>query len=70
MEEEQEEVGQWDVWIYGEGIKKKEEVGIGASGRMNDGRVEESGVQGVLQIYWSPRDSLVFARRRLVINRL
>lgn len=47
-----------------EEIKNKEEVGIGARGRMSDGRrgrrVEEASAQGVLQNHLLPRDSLVF----------
>lgn len=63
-----------DTGDQGERERIKEEAGIGAGGWMSDGgrgsTVKEAGVQGALQNHSSPRDSLVFVSRRLVINRL
>lgn len=70
LEEERWEVEQEDVWTQRE-KKWRKKLGPGAGWAIGEeGAEKETGVQGVLQIHLSPRDSLEFVSGRLVINRL
>lgn len=70
-------MGQEDDWAQASGVRKTKKGSRAIGGQGLEERWEEReqsggirGAQGVLQIHLSPGDSLVFARGRLVINRL